>query len=128
MCIRDRSDTISLISHPSKIMLGVILNQLKAKAEELLAEEQAGFRAGWSTVEQVFKSQDIIEKYLQHQHDLFHNFIDFNKVFDRVWHIGLWQVLRSFSIDGRLVQAIQAELKQCNLLQSAKGVFQDNST
>ena len=33
--------TISLISHSSKIMLRVILNRLKAKAEELLAEEQA---------------------------------------------------------------------------------------
>ena len=33
--------TISLICHPSKIMLRVILNRLKAKAEELLAEEQA---------------------------------------------------------------------------------------
>ena len=35
--------TISLISHPSKIMLRGILNRLKAKAEKLLAEEQAGF-------------------------------------------------------------------------------------
>ena len=34
--------TISLISHPSKTMFRVILNRLKAKAEELLAEEQAG--------------------------------------------------------------------------------------
>ena len=35
---------ISLISHPPyKIMPQVILNQLKIKAEELLAEEQAGF-------------------------------------------------------------------------------------
>ena len=33
--------TISLICHPSKIMLRVILNRLKAEAEELLAEEQA---------------------------------------------------------------------------------------
>ena len=33
--------TISLISHPSKIMLLVILNRLEAKAEELLAEDQA---------------------------------------------------------------------------------------
>ena len=38
--------TISLISHPSKIMLRVIFNRLGAKAEELLAEEQAGFRPG----------------------------------------------------------------------------------
>ena len=44
--------TIGLISHPSKIMLCVILNQLKAKVEELPAEEEAGFRPGWSTVEQ----------------------------------------------------------------------------
>ena len=34
--------TISLISHPSEIMLRVILSQLKAKAEDLLTEEQAG--------------------------------------------------------------------------------------
>ena len=46
--------TISLISHPSKIMLRVILNRLKDKAEELLAEEQADFRPG--TVEQIFNS------------------------------------------------------------------------
>ena len=32
--------TISLISHPSKIMLRVILNRLKAKAEKLLAENK----------------------------------------------------------------------------------------
>ena len=46
--------TISLIIHPSKIMLRVIFNQLEAKAEELLVEEQAGFRPGRSTLEQVF--------------------------------------------------------------------------
>ena len=38
--------TISLISHSSKVMLKVILNRLKPQAEEIIAEEQAGFRAG----------------------------------------------------------------------------------
>ncbi|XP_052212126.1 uncharacterized protein LOC127831172 [Dreissena polymorpha] len=42
------------ISHPSKVMLRLILNRLKSMVEELLAEEQAGFRAKCSTVEQVF--------------------------------------------------------------------------
>lgn len=46
--------TISLISHPSKVMLHIILNQLKFMAEELLTEEQAGFRARQSTLEQIF--------------------------------------------------------------------------
>ena len=55
--------------------------RLKAQAEKLLAEEQAGFRPGRSTVEQIFNSRVIIEKHLQHQRDLFHNFVDFKKAF-----------------------------------------------
>ena len=46
--------TISLISHPSKVMLKVILNRLKPQAEKIIAEEQAGFREGRSTTEQIF--------------------------------------------------------------------------
>ena len=69
-------------------MLRVILSRLKAKAEEPLAEEEAGFRPGRDTVEQIFNSRVIIEKHLQHQRDLFHNFIDFKKAFDRAWHGG----------------------------------------
>ncbi|WP_419593732.1 hypothetical protein, partial [Thiolapillus sp.] len=38
--------TISVISHPSKVMLKIILNSLKPQAEKIIAEEQAGFRAG----------------------------------------------------------------------------------
>ena len=81
-------------------MLQVIPNPLKAKAEELLAEDQAGFRPGRSTVEQIFNSGVITEKHLQHQRDLC----------DRAWHVGLWQVLRSFNMHEGLVQlqAIQA--------------------
>ena len=48
--------TTSLISHPSKVMLRVILNRLKASSWELLAEEQAGFRPGRCTVQQIFNS------------------------------------------------------------------------
>ena len=48
-----------------------------------------------------------MEKHLQHQRDLFHNFIDFEKAFDGVWHAGLGQVLRNFNIEEGLVQAIQ---------------------
>ena len=39
--------TISLFSHPSKVMLKIILNRLKPQAEKIITEEQAGFRAGF---------------------------------------------------------------------------------
>ena len=89
-------------------MLQIILNRLQARAEELQPEEQACFRPGRSTIEQIFNSRVIIEKHLQNQRDLFHNFIDFKGAFYRVWHAGLWQVLRSFDIQKGLVKAIQA--------------------
>lgn len=89
-------------------MLRVILNRLQKEAEEHLAEEQAGFRAGRSTVEQIFNCRIMMEKHLQHQRELYHNFIDFKKAFDRVWHEGLWQVLRRFGIEEGLVSTIQA--------------------
>ena len=41
--------TISLISHPSKIMLKILLNRLKPQAEKIITEEQANFRAGRRT-------------------------------------------------------------------------------
>ena len=56
----------------------------------------------------------MAEKHLQHQQNLFHNFIDFRKAFDRVWHDGLWHVLRSFGIDESIIQVICALYKQAN--------------
>jgi len=114
--------TISLISHPSKVLLKVILRRLKSKAAEFLAEEQAGR----STTEQIFNCRVIIEKHLQHQRDLYHNFIDFRKAFDRVWHAGLWWVLRGFNIDEGLVQMVEALYKNASsavLLNNQHGEF-----
>ena len=46
--------TIIPISHPSKVVLKIILNRLKPQAEKIIAEEQAGFRAGRSTTKKIF--------------------------------------------------------------------------
>ena len=43
-------------SHQSKVMLKIILNRLKPQAKKIIAEEQAGFRAGRSTTEQIFQT------------------------------------------------------------------------
>ena len=68
----------------------------------------------------------LFEKHLQHQRDLFHNYIDFKKAFDRVWHAGLWLVPKSFNVEEGLVQAIQALYENSNsavLLNSQHGGF-----
>ena len=99
--------TISLISHPSKVMLKIILNRLQPQAEEIIAEEQAGFRAGRSTTEQIFNLRILCEKYLQHQQNLYHVFRDFKKAFGRAWHEALWATMRKYNINARIIRAIE---------------------
>ena len=99
--------TISLICHPSKVLLKVLLNRLKPRAESIIAEEQARFRSGRSTTEQIFNLRILCERYLQHQQDLYHVFIDFKKAFDRVWHKALWSTMRLYNINANLIQVIE---------------------
>ena len=61
--------TISLISHARKVILNIKLNRLKPQAEKIIAEEQAGSRAGRSTTEQIFKLRILCETHLQHRQD-----------------------------------------------------------
>ena len=75
--------------HSSQVMLKVISNRLKPQSEEIIAEEQAGFRAGRSTTEQIFNLRILCEKYLQDQQNQYHVFINFKKAFDIVWHAAL---------------------------------------
>ena len=88
-------------------MLRILLNRLKLQAEKIIAEEQAGFRPRRSTKEQIFNLRILCEKYLQHQQDLYHVFIDFKKAFDRVWHAALWATMRHFNINANLIRMIQ---------------------
>ena len=88
-------------------MLKIILNRLKPKAEKIIAEEQAGFRPGRSITEQIFNLRIVCDRYLQHQQDLYHVFIDFKKAFERVWHAALWATMRLYNINTNLINAIQ---------------------
>ena len=89
-------------------MLKITLHRLKPQAEKIIAEEQAGFRAGRSTTKQIFNLRILCEKYFQHQQDLYHVFIDFKKAFDRVWHAALWTTMKKYNISTNLIQVIKS--------------------
>ena len=88
-------------------MLQIILNRLKPQAEKIIAEEQAGFRAARSTTEHIFNLRILFEKYLQHQQDLYHVFIDFKKAFYRVWDAALWATMKKYTISINLIRVIK---------------------
>ena len=88
-------------------MLKIILNRLKPQTEKIIAEEEAGFRAGRSTTEQNFNPRILCEKYLQHQQYFYHVFIEFKKAFDRVWHAALWTTMKKYNTSTNLTQVIK---------------------
>ena len=55
-----------------------------------------------------------MEKYLQHQQDLYYVFIDFKKAFDRVWHAALWATMRKYNISSNLVRTIESLYDKAN--------------
>ena len=75
---------ISLISVPSKVFMRVLLNRIRPKIEEKLREEQAGFRGGRSTVDQVFALRQILEKRWEYALPVYCAFIDLEKAYDSV--------------------------------------------
>ena len=75
--------------------------------EEVLAKEQAGFRVGRGTIDQLFVIRQLAEKYYEKNKTLYNNFMDYRQAFDSVWQQGLWQVLRNYGIPEGLVQLLE---------------------
>ena len=90
-----RCENYRTISHPSKVMLKIILSRLKPQAETIIAEEYTGFNL-----------RILCEKYLQHQQDLYHVFTDFKKAFDAVWLPALWATMK-YNISANLIRVIK---------------------
>ena len=65
-----------------------------------------------SLTEQIFNLRIMCERYLQHQQDLYHVFIDFKKAFDRVWHEALWFSITLYIINANLIRVIDSLRQQ----------------
>lgn len=98
--------TISLVSHASKILLRVILNRIQAKTEYELPDEQAGFRPGRGTRDQVNNLRIIMAKFKEHNQPLYMCFIDFKKAFDSVQHEKLWWAMLDMGYPPHLVDLL----------------------
>ena len=108
-------------------MLKVILNRLKPQAKKIIAEAQAGFRAGRSTTEQIFNLRFFCEKYLQHQQDLYHFFTHFKKAFDRVWHAALWATMKKDNISANFICVIKTSMTRSPVQTSSMAAMETGS-
>ena len=98
---------ISLLSVPGKVYTRVLQQRLRKYVEEIVGEEQAGFRKGRGTVDQIFTIRQLAEKYYEKNKVIYNNFIDFRQAFDSVWQQGLWRVMRNYGIPEELVELLE---------------------
>jgi len=74
-------------------------------------EEQAGFRAGRSCIDNIFCITQMIEKKKATNRELHLLFIDLTKAYDRIPLNKLWEILDRLAINTRLIEAIKALYK-----------------
>ena len=97
---------ITILSCFGKLLIS-ILNMLNARlnkfldAHNILEENQAGFHAGYSTMDHIFVLHALTEIAKTQKKKLFCSFIDFSKAFDSVWRVGLWKKLLASNINGK---------------------------
>ena len=73
----------------------------------ILSEVQAGFRENYSTVDNAFILQAIINKTLAKKHGkIYVAFVDFKPAFDKVNRHKLWSILQDNGIQGKLYNTI----------------------
>lgn len=109
---------ITLLSCIGKLFTAAINNRLSLYLESSgsFGDEQAGFRAGYLTVDHVFALHTIIDIYLQKKQRVYCAFIDYKKAFDLVDRSRLWMKLICHGINGKVVSAIYnlyADAKSC---------------
>lgn len=105
---------ISLLSILGKVFATILNKRLSGWASEnnKIDEVQSGFRAGYSTIDNVFVLFSIVQKYLlKRSGKLYVCFVDFRKAFDCVNRAILWNTLRKAGVGGKMLRILQSMYK-----------------
>ena len=94
--------------------------------KNIIKENQAGFRSGYSTTDHIFTLHSLIEILKFKKIKLYCSFVDFSKAFDSVWWGGLWMKLLGNSINGKMFQVIYnlyQNIKSCVMYSGCQSNF-----
>ena len=98
---------ISLLPHAYKILSKIIQDRIQRREEEILKEEQAGFRKGRGTTDHIFTFSQRVEKMWEKNKDIHCVFIDFKQAFDSVWRYGMIEVMNFLGFEENLKRTIK---------------------
>ena len=104
---------ICLMSQMTKLFSRVILNRISSKLNEGSRSEQAGFKKGFSTIDNIHAVTQLIERANEYQIPLNILFVDFRKAFDSVEITAVLNALRVHAIPEAYVTLIGEMYKNC---------------
>ena len=102
---------ISLLNVLGKIFSHVLNARLKLWCDQndVIPEAQAGFRSEYSTVDNIFVLQSMVQKYLGKPKGRFYIlFVDFFKAFDWVDRKKLWCILNKNGCNGKMLRILKS--------------------
>ena len=102
---------ISLTPTAAKIYSKLLLHRIRPVLENILRDNQNGFREKRSTTAQIFTLRRIIEGVKQKQLPAVIIFVDFSKVFDSIDRSKMEQILETYGIPNEIIKAIMTMYK-----------------
>lgn len=94
---------ISLLSVLYKVFIRILADRFKRSLDEAQPREQAGFRAGYSTMDYIFVLQEIVERTNEYEIPVCLAFIDYEKAFDSVMTSAVLNALANTDTDSGYV-------------------------
>lgn len=100
---------ISFINTIAKIFMGILNNRLNSWLTKYnkLSEYQAGFREGYSTVDNLYSLSAIAHLKFKENKKLYAFFVDFSAAFDKISRKSLVYKLNTIGVSTKMVQMIE---------------------
>ena len=105
--ICDNYRGISSLVVAGKVFARILLNRIQNMPDKKLLEEQAGFRFGRSTIDQVFILKMVVERSREFNKPLHICFIDLQKAYDSVNCGALWRICRGYGLSDKMIKMIK---------------------
>ena len=93
----------SLVSVPSKTFMRLMLNKFKPQREE-----QAGFRGGRPTIEQILPIGQILEKKWKYALPIYCSVMNLEKTYYLAWRYGMWRIAEFYGVLTKLVALLMS--------------------
>uniref|UniRef100_A0A914VSR4 Reverse transcriptase domain-containing protein n=1 Tax=Plectus sambesii TaxID=2011161 RepID=A0A914VSR4_9BILA len=105
---------ICLLSTLYKTFTKIILNHLTRELDEQQPQEQAGFRAGYGTMDQIHIINQLLERCHEYKTPLVLTFVDYEKAFDSIKINAVLQAIHCQGIVDDYVALIQELNSSCS--------------